>query len=289
MAATGTFQFTPQLAQSPMVDLRSGALIGGGLGLWYFNFQNLASQLANLQAIANNSFGTNLFALASQPSLAASDAGYVGFVTDYRHLVYWTGTAWIFLDEPGGRLESRVADPGAGYQLCDGSSIGVLTVGATLTTTSVTTPNLSGTAAYLKSASSYSATVHAASGSTASGSTGTGTTGSSTTGTGTTGTGTTGTGTTGTGTTGTGSFTGQPSNTVTVQSGSGATVAGQTHTHSIPGLSIPGLSIPGLSVPGLSVPSLSVPGLSIPSLTVAGLAVGTLDPAHVDAPVYLRL
>jgi hypothetical protein len=264
--ATGTFVFSDQIARAPIADVRTGTLPGNGL--WYFNFQNLASQLANLQAVANNAFGTNVFALADQPSLGVSDAGYVGFVSDYAHLVYWNGTAWIFLDGVGGYFTPFALAPGTGWAACDGSSVNILQVGATLTTTAVTTPNLNGSAAYVKSAATYSSTINAASGTTADGSTGTGTTG----------TGTTGTGTTGTGTTGTGSFTGQPTATVTVQSGSGATVAGQTHTHPIPALSVPGLSVPGLSVPGLS----------IPSLTVAGLAVGTIDMAHVGAPFYVR-
>src|SRR6185312_10989106 len=281
LMATGTFVFSDQLARAPIADVRTGTLPGNGL--WYFNFQNLASQLATIQIAVNKSLGVNLFTLAQQPTLGTSDAGYVGLVTDYLHLVCWTGSAWIFMDGVGGYFVPFAVTPGTGWAACDGSSVKILQAGATLTTTSVTTPNLNGSAAYVKSAASYSSTITAASGSTATGVTGTGTTGGSTTGTGTTGTGTTGTGTTGTGTTGTGSFTGQPSNTVTVQSGSGATVAGQTHTHTIPGLSIPGLSVPGLSVPGLSVPGLSIPGLSVPNL-----GVGTIDMAHVGAPFYVR-
>ena len=269
MSANTTFVLTSLQARAPVVDTRTGVLTK----IWLYLFQGLSTQVQALQVIANSTFGTNLFTLANQPTLGSSDAGYVGFVTDYAHLVYWDGSAWQWLDgDLPGRLAFWSSAPATGWGLCDGTSVDLLTIGATLTTTAFTTPNLKGTAAYLKSGSAFSATVQPASGTTASGSTGTGTTGGGTTGTGTTGTGTTGTGTTGV-----------PDATVLVNSGSGVYAAGTTHTHSIPGLTVPGLSVPGLSIPGLSIP-----GLSVPSLTVAGLGVGTLDTPHVVGPVYVR-
>ena len=263
MSANTTFVLTSLQARAPVVDTRTGVLTK----IWLYLFQGLSTQVQALQVIANSTFGTNLFTLANQPTLGSSDAGYVGFVTDYAHLVYWDGSAWQWLDgDLPGRLAFWSSAPATGWGLCDGTSVDLLTIGATLTTTAFTTPNLKGTAAYLKSGSAFSATVHAASGTTASGSTGTGTTGTGTTGTGTTGTGTTGTGTTGN------------DSAYVVAAVGGIDVSVSPHTHTVPGLSIPGLSIPGLSIPGLSVPSL----------TVAGLGVGTLDTAHVVGPVYVR-
>jgi len=148
------------------------------------------------------------------------------------------------------------------------------------------------------------------------GSTGTSTTGGGTTGTGTTGGGTTGGGTTGTqnanhnhtfsGTTSGNSLGAQygingpqggfanttysnPSYTAVAyiagpydhsHTYSGTTsVEGQTHAHSIPGLSIPGLSIPGLSIPGLSIPGLSIPSQG------GGAAFSLLPPYIVLAQI----
>lgn len=281
--ATGLFAFTTQIARAQMVDLHTGALAAGPNQPWYVNFQNLATQLATLQAVANNAFGTNVFLLANQPSLGVSDAGYVGFVSDYAHLVFWTGTAWILLDGVGGYFAPFMVTPSIGWAACDGSVAKILQPGATLTTTSATTPNLNGSAAYVKSAASYTSTIAAASGTTATGTTGTGTTGTGLTGSSTTAPSSTGTGTTGTGTTGT---TTQPG--AGVQTGSSFNVWSATnanaHTHSVPGLSIPALTIPSLTTNPASIPGLAVPGLAIP-----GLGVGTLDMAHVGAPFYVRL
>lgn len=271
--STTTAVYNDLQARTPMVDVRTGVLSGQ---VWQRFFQNLSVQLQNLQAVANNAFGTNVFTLADQPSLALSDAGYVGFVSDYAHLVYWTGTAWIFLDAPGGYPVPMFVTPGIGWAACDGSDVDILTIGATLTTTTVTTPNLNGSPAYVKSAASYSSTINAASG----------TTGSGTTGTGTTGTGTTGTGTTGNESDHTHEVSGTTSNDGigAVESGTNINVlaADHPHDHTFDVTSGKG------TAHHHSIPGLSIPGLSIPSLTVAGLGVGTLDLAHVGAPFYVR-
>jgi len=197
--------------------------------------------------------------LGAEPTdLGADDAGFRLFVTDYRHRVYWTGSAWDWADgDVPGRLAHFAADPGVGWGVLDGTTYDLLTVGATLGTSSFVSPNPGG--AYLKDGA-YTGSVNAASG---------------TTGTGNTGTGTTGTGTTGTGVTGTGTTsTADASFHVGVAAGADETVPDQFHTHTVPALDIPGLSIPGLSVPSLSVP---------------GLGVGTLEMRHVAAPIYVRL
>lgn len=81
---------------------------------------------------------TRTFALASQPTLGARDAGFIGFVSDYGHMVRWTGSAWQFApgDSGSGYLQTfPVPAQGVGWGLCDGSTYAYLVVGgATLTT-----------------------------------------------------------------------------------------------------------------------------------------------------------
>jgi len=240
---------------------------------WLDYFNRLNPALLSLQATANNAFGTNYLPLASQPSLGSSDAGYVLFVTDYAHMVYWDGSAWQWLDgDRPGRFSDFYADPGVGWGLCDGSTYALLTVGgASLTTTNVTTPNLSGTAAYKKSGAAYTGTITAASGST-----GTGTT---STGTGNTGTGSTGTNTmTIPGTTTNGPSSLYAPNVVPVwTSGGSNTPPSASHTHDAPSQNV--------TVPSLSVPSLSIPSLSV---SVPALGVGTIDVSRLHVLPYLR-
>lgn len=262
--------------------------------------------------------------LAEQPTgLTTANYGLLYFVTDYSVLVRWDGSAWQLA--PGtvapGKIDMfAVAPPSsAGYVLCNGAATSYLSGfgTATLTSTNITLPDLTTTAAYLETGAAYTGTVVAAtgaalSGSTAAGSTGTGSTGTGSTGTGSTGTGSTGTGNTGTGTTGneaghTHSFsatTGVPNNYANTDIGpggvsqdsfdhthnvSGTTGAGSSHSHSVPALSVPALSVPALSVPSLSVPSLSVPSLSIPALGAGTLAVdATGKPRHVAVLPYFK-
>jgi hypothetical protein len=191
--------------------------------------------------------------LGNEPTdLGADDAGFRLLVTDYRHRIYWDGSAWQWADgDLPGRLAHFTADPGDGWGVLDGSTYDLLTVGATLSTTSLVTPNATG--AYLRTGAWTGAPVSA------SGSTGTGNTGTGTTGTGTTG------GATVTSATADASF------TLVVAAGPDESVTSIVHDHSV--------TIPGLSIPGLSVPSLSVPGLG----------VGTLQMRHVAAALYVRL
>ena len=101
---------------------------------------------------------------ANQPTdLGTNDTGLLLFVSDFGHLMRWTGTAWEFAEGDVGNgffRDFAVNPPESGWQLCDGTVTTYLTLsGATLTTTSFTTPNLTGTAAYRKSATAYSGTV----------------------------------------------------------------------------------------------------------------------------------
>lgn len=129
----------------------------------YFQLEN--GLLQQIVQLVNKVIGVATFTLAAQPTLALADAGFVGFVTDFAHLVMWTGAAWIFLDDCGGSFKDFALPPqGNGWQLCDGSATSILTVGATLTAPAFNTPNLTATPTYKKSAAAYTGALNAASG-----------------------------------------------------------------------------------------------------------------------------
>ena len=70
---------------------------------------------------------SQLAALAA--TLGANDTGLLAEVTDYAHVLQWTGTAWQYNDpaDPAGR--GPVAweiDPGTGWHLYDGSIVSYL-------------------------------------------------------------------------------------------------------------------------------------------------------------------
>lgn len=97
--------------------------------------------------------GTYAAALASIPTLGTNDAGFLFAVTDYAHLLRWSGTTWSFAPGDGGSgmLALFEVDPGTGWHLYDGSTVNYLKADGT--TGSVTLPDLAGTAAYLKAGS----------------------------------------------------------------------------------------------------------------------------------------
>ena len=217
--------------QDPLV-LESG-IVTPSQSRW---FLGLSGPLAQIQTVVNNSLGTNFLTLASQPSLGAGDTGYVMFVTDYAHLVYWDGAAWQWMDgDRPGRFDDFAAAPGTGWALCDGSATTFLVVGgATLTTSAFTTPDRVGTPNYLKSAAAYTGVINAKGGST-------------------------GTGTTGTKSTTLSGNTDAESGTQTVQAGAGATVPAAPHTH-------------GTSLIIAVAHDHSVPALDVGSIEMANLA-----------------
>lgn len=236
----------------------------------YFQLEN--GLLQTLVAATNRAIGVNLFTLAAQPSLGSGDVGYVGFVTDYAHMVYWDGAKWEWLDgDQPGRFGDFLQAPSVGWALCDGSATTLLAVGgATLTTVSVTTPNRAGTPNFLQSGAAYTGTINAAvaPGATMTGSTATGTTAS----------GTTGTFTGPTADTAYNNISGAPS---AVTQGTGTSVSpwfssviDRTHldyTITANSLTMPSLTIPGLSIPALGAGTLAatVDATALPSRLVA--------------------
>jgi hypothetical protein len=100
--------------------------------------------------------------------LTANDAGLLTDVTDYAHVLRWTGSAWTYADpsDPAGRVEGFLVDPSptTGWQLCDGTA-GVAYLKADGTTATLTVPDLvsaANKAGYLKFGSPASATPNAA-------------------------------------------------------------------------------------------------------------------------------
>jgi hypothetical protein len=131
--------------------------------------QNAASRAL----LAGSASGT----LAEQPlGLTIDDAGYIFDVTDFGHRVKWSGALWGFApgDNGSGYFDDFAITPQAsGWALCDGSTVSYLVVGGvTLTTANIVLPNLSGSAAYRKSAAAYTGTIVAAAGSSGTGTTG---------------------------------------------------------------------------------------------------------------------
>lgn len=147
---------------------------------WRQFFQLATTQLLSNAITLNGIPGVNVKTLATQPALGAGDAGYLMWLTDYKHLLRWTGATWEFFGEEGNAfIKDCVVAPQTGlWQLCDGTATKYLTLGATLTETNFTVPDLIGTPAYRKSAAAYTGAIAAkvAPSVTGAGSTGTGTT-----------------------------------------------------------------------------------------------------------------
>lgn len=99
--------------------------------------------------------------------LGVHDAGFLFACTDFGHILRWNGAAWTFLpgDSGNGYFADFAISPDASlWAPCDGTATTYLTLGATLTTTAFTTPNLqsggaAGTGVYRKGSAAYSSTV----------------------------------------------------------------------------------------------------------------------------------
>lgn len=102
---------------------------------------------------------------ADEPAdLGTNDTGFLWNVSDYAHLLRWTGTGWEFVDEMGGYFAFRVVAPdGNGWQVCDGTATHYLHIAAGVASAvAITPPNLTGTPAFLKAGAAYAVTINAA-------------------------------------------------------------------------------------------------------------------------------
>lgn len=113
--------------------------------------------------------GMMVSVFANRPTdLGAGDRGFLLFVTVQCHVMWWSGTAWFFLDGGGAYFQDFVATPpgSLGWQLCDGTATDYLVLsGADLAVTSFTTPNLfsgAGLGSYRKSIAAYTGALNAA-------------------------------------------------------------------------------------------------------------------------------
>lgn len=117
----------------------------GAIGEAWFKDTQVATLVRAVQA--------NLAALAA--TLGATQAGLMVEVTDFRHILQWTGSAWKWGPGEDGRhdIVGLPVDPDdtTGWQLCDGSTVAYLKGDGT--TSNYTTPDLvsaANKAAYLK-------------------------------------------------------------------------------------------------------------------------------------------
>lgn len=166
--------------------------------------------------------------------LLASDDGFLAGVINFNHVLLWGEASLVWGWAPGdggsGYIQGFAVDPSptTGWSLCNGTA-GVTYLKSDGTTGSLTTPNLTGTAAYPKFGTPYAGTIDVAiapliTGSVASGTAvfTAGATGSSTTGASIP------------------ANTGNDSGSQTVAAGLGATVPAEPHTHSMGTISDPG-------------------------------------------------
>lgn len=67
--------------------------------------------------------------------LSTEDGGFLAFITDYLHLLQWTGSAWRW--GPGesgsGEVSAFLANPGTGWALCNGSTVDQMNPDGTIT------------------------------------------------------------------------------------------------------------------------------------------------------------
>lgn len=95
-------------------------------------------------------------------TLTAANAGLLVCVTDYAHILEWTGTAWEWGPGESGSgyfADFAVAPTAAGWHACDGSTVAYLKSDGT--TANATLPNTVGTAAYRESAAAYASAITA--------------------------------------------------------------------------------------------------------------------------------
>lgn len=132
--------------------------------VWQQWLDAIFGSLGTLRSQITQLLGVHSGVLGDAPTnLTADDVGYLYTVTSpYYHTVRWTGAAWDWLDgDRPGRFAYYQADPGGGWQLCDGTVTDQLTVGATLGTAALTAPNV-GADRILKTSAAYTGALEAA-------------------------------------------------------------------------------------------------------------------------------
>lgn len=131
------------------------------LQTWLGTLNNNVSTLTAALTVGTAVFSTTLAAAPS--ALGIADAGKLYYITDYGHLVRWTGSTFVFADGGNQFIAHFASAPDTtSWKLCNGASATYMKVGTTLTTGSLTLPDLTGTAAYLKCASAYGSVTAAA-------------------------------------------------------------------------------------------------------------------------------
>lgn len=115
-------------------------------------------------------------AFANRPAdLGANDAGFLYMPSVYIHICRWSGSGWAITDGGGGWIADCVVNPGAGWQVCDGTATTYLALsGADLAETAFTTPDevTAPSGVYHKSIAAYTGVINAATAGSTSGSTG---------------------------------------------------------------------------------------------------------------------
>lgn len=150
-------RLTPLDFQTAAIELNLGTFTTRWEQLLRLLFGDVAS-VSSLPAVVNR------FAFAAQPLLGVDDAGYIAFETTYGHLLRWTGAVWEFAPGDIGNgffRDFAIAPQETGWKLCDGTPTDYLTLGAALTVTAITPPNLNGTPTYRKSGAYVGAIVAA--------------------------------------------------------------------------------------------------------------------------------
>ena len=166
--------------------------------------------------------------LSNIPTLTTTDVGYRFGVTDYAHILRWSGSAWGWAPGDGGSGMGPVLfeiNPGTGWALYDGSTVAYLKADGT--TANVTLPDLTSAAnkaAFLEGGGTNSGPTAAVapgiSGSVAAAATGV----------------TTNAAATGISVTTSGTTDNDSGGGTVVAAGAGTTVASHTHNHGVPGL-----------------------------------------------------
>jgi hypothetical protein len=96
-------------------------------------------------------------------TLGPANAGLLVWVTDYNHVLTWTGTGYAWGPGENGSnyfVGMATAPTAAGWHVCDGSFVNYLKSNGTLG--GATLPNTASSAAYMKFGSAYNSTIQVA-------------------------------------------------------------------------------------------------------------------------------